>query len=106
MALNITDSDFEKEVLKSDIPVLVDFWAPWCGPCRMMAPIIDEISEKYKGKIKVAKLNTDENPVSATEYQITAIPTLMIFKNGKVIKEMVGVVPKNEIERIIEEEVI
>lgn len=103
MAKNITDDMFKKEVLDSDIPVLVDFWAPWCGPCRMIAPVIEEISSEYEGKIKVLKLNTDENPQTASEYQITAIPTLLFFKNGKVVKEIVGVVPKEEIKKVIED---
>lgn len=102
MALNITDQEFEKEVIKSSIPVLVDFWAPWCGPCRMLAPVIDEISKEYDGKIKVVKLNTDENPESASNYQISAIPTLLFFKDGKVVKELVGVLPKEEIKKIID----
>lgn len=103
MAKNITDEMFKKEVIESTIPVLVDFWAPWCGPCRMIAPVIDEISSEYEGKIKVLKLNTDENPQTASEYQITAIPTLLFFKNGKVVREIVGVVPKEEIKKVIEE---
>ncbi|MCX7905252.1 MAG: thioredoxin [Elusimicrobiales bacterium] len=103
MAYNITDDNFKKEVIESPIPVLVDFWAPWCGPCRMIAPIIDEIAAKYEGKVKVVKINTDENPKSASEYRITAIPTLLFFKEGKVIKEIVGVVPKEEIEKALDE---
>jgi len=103
MALSIGDAEFDKEVIKSDIPVLVDFWAPWCGPCRMMSPIIDEISREYEGKVKFAKVNTDENPLSASNYQISAIPTLLFFKGGKVVKEIVGVVPKEEIKKIIDE---
>jgi len=103
MALSIGDAEFDKEVIKSDIPVLVDFWAPWCGPCRMLSPIIDEISTEYEGKVKFAKVNTDENPLSASNYQISAIPTLLFFKGGKVVKEIVGVVPKEEIKKIIDE---
>ncbi|NLH39748.1 MAG: thioredoxin [Elusimicrobia bacterium] len=103
MALNINDSEFEKEVLNSVTPVLVDFWAPWCGPCRMLAPVIDEISKEYEGKIKVVKLNTDENPQTAGNYQISAIPTLIFFKGGKVVKELVGVLPKEEIKKVIDE---
>ncbi len=103
MALNVTDGNFKEEVLNSNLPVLVDFWAPWCGPCRMIAPIIDEISNEYEGKIKVVKLNTDENMQTASEYQISAIPTLLFFKNGKVVKELVGVLPKEEIKKVIEE---
>ncbi|MBP7795905.1 MAG: thioredoxin [Elusimicrobiales bacterium] len=103
MALNINDSEFEKEVINSVTPVLVDFWAPWCGPCRMLAPVIDEISKEYEGKLKVVKLNTDENPQTAGNYQISAIPTLIFFKGGKVAKELVGVLPKEEIKKVIDE---
>lgn len=103
MALEITDSNFEQEVIKSDIPVMVDFWAPWCGPCRMIAPLIDELSNEYEGKVKVVKLNTDENPQTASEFQISAIPTLLFFKGGKVVKELVGVVPKEEIKKILDD---
>jgi len=103
MAINISDLEFEKEVINSELPVLVDFWAPWCGPCRMIAPVIDEISAKYEGKVKVVKLNTDENPKTPSDYQISAIPTLLFFKSGKVVKEIVGITPKEEIEKVIEE---
>ena len=103
MAYNVTDETFRKEVIESSIPVLVDFWAPWCGPCRMIAPVIEEIASEYAGKAKVVKINTDENPQSASEYQITAIPTLLFFKNGKVVKEIVGVVPKEEIKKVLDE---
>lgn len=103
MALNITDQEFDKEVIKSAIPVLVDFWAPWCGPCRMLAPVVDEISKEYEGKVKVVKVNTDENPQSASNYQISAIPTLLFFKDGKVVKELVGVLPKEEIKKVLDE---
>ncbi|HOJ86192.1 MAG TPA: thioredoxin [Elusimicrobiales bacterium] len=103
MALNITDQEFDKEVIKSAIPVLVDFWAPWCGPCRMLAPVVDEISKEYEGKVKVVKVNTDENPQSASNYQISAFPTLLFFKDGKVVKELVGVLPKEEIKKVLDE---
>ena len=91
MALEITDKNFEEEVIKSDVPVLVDFWAPWCGPCKVMGPIIDELAEKMKGKAKAGKLNVDENPDKASEYAVMSIPTIKIFKDGKPVKEFIGV---------------
>ena len=92
-----TDANFEKEVLKADMPVLVDFWAPWCGPCRMVAPILDEIAQEYNGKVKVVKLNTDDNQDVAVRYGIRSIPTLGIFKDGKVVDAVIGAVPKKHL---------
>ncbi len=85
------DSTFETDVLKSDVPVLVDFWAPWCGPCRLVAPVIDKIGEVIDGKAKVYKLNIDENPATAAKYGITGIPTVIVFKNGKIDTQLLGV---------------
>lgn len=92
--VQLTEDSWEQEVLNSDVPVLVDFWAPWCGPCRMVAPIVSEIAEEYAGKLKVGKLNTDEEPGIAVKYGIMSIPTLMIFKNGEVADQIIGAVPK------------
>ncbi|MHC5594659.1 MAG: thioredoxin [Nostoc sp.] len=101
-AAQVTDSSFKQEVLDSEVPVLVDFWAPWCGPCRMVAPVVDEISEQYKGQIKVVKVNTDENPQVASQYGIRSIPTLMIFKDGAKVDMVVGAVPKSTLASTLE----
>lgn len=90
-----TDTNFEKETLKSNMPVLVDFWAPWCGPCRMVAPVVEEIADEFKGKLKVVKVNTDENFNISSKYGIMSIPTLAIFKEGKMVDSVIGAVPKN-----------
>jgi thioredoxin 1 len=97
MAQEITDANFETEVLNSDIPVMVDFWAPWCGPCRALAPVIDQVAEEFAGKVKVVKLNTDENPESAVKFRITSIPNLIIFKQGKPVDQLIGAVGKEKI---------
>jgi thioredoxin 1 len=97
--LQLTDGSFDTEVVKADKPVLVDFWAPWCGPCRMLSPLVDELAKEYDGKVKVGKLNTDENAQVATQFRISAIPTLLFFKGGKVMDQLVGVHPKTEIKK-------
>ncbi|MGB3769338.1 MAG: thioredoxin [Phormidesmis sp.] len=101
-AAQVTDSTFKQEVLESEAPVLVDFWAPWCGPCRMVAPVVEEISEQYDGKVKVVKVNTDENPTVASQYGIRSIPTLMIFKGGQRVDMVVGAVPKTTLANTLE----
>jgi thioredoxin 1 len=101
-AVPVTDGSFKDEVIDSDLPVLVDFWAPWCGPCRMVAPVVDEIAEQYDGQIKVVKVNTDENPNVASQYGIRSIPTLMIFKGGQRVDMVVGAVPKTTLANTLE----
>ncbi|MEE2702037.1 MAG: thioredoxin [Thermodesulfobacteriota bacterium] len=100
-----TDDDFQKEVLDSDIPVLVDFWAPWCGPCKMLAPTLEEISRENNGKIKIVKINIDENQEMAGKFGIRSIPTMMIFNKGELKNQIVGSLPKEQIEKIILEEI-
>ncbi len=95
--ISATDENFKSEVLDSTIPVLVDFWASWCAPCHIIAPVIEEIASEYEGLVKVAKLNTDENSITASEYHIMGIPTMAIFVNGKMVDQIVGVVPKHQI---------
>lgn len=105
--MTLTDQTWDNEVLNSDLPVIVDFWAEWCAPCSMIAPVVKQMSEEYEGKIKVRKLNVDENQVTAGKYQIMAIPTLLFFNGGKLVDRVAGVVPKKilveKIEKILEE---
>ncbi|MDD3806782.1 MAG: thioredoxin [Candidatus Marinimicrobia bacterium] len=100
--IEVNDETFEKEVLKSDIPVVVDFWAEWCMPCRMIAPSLEEIAKEMSGKVLIAKLNVDKSPLIAQKYGIRSIPTLLIFKNGTVAETIVGAVPKNVIRQKIQ----
>ncbi len=101
MEIKLTKDNFDSEVINSDIPVLVDFWASWCGPCRMIAPVIEGIAEKYDGKIKVGKVNVDEEPEISLEYNISSIPTVMIFKNGEETAKSIGYSDEAEIERLV-----
>ena len=104
MAMEFTDQNFDQEVVKNEGPVLVDFWAPWCGPCQMMGPIIDELAKEMEGKFKIGKVNVDENPEVSSKYEIMSIPALKVFKDGKVIKDFVGaqnkMILKSELEKL------
>jgi len=100
--LEITDANFDQTVLKSDRPVMIDFWAAWCGPCRMISPTVEELAKEYSGKLKVMKLNTDENSEIASKYKIMGIPTIMFFKDGAKVDQIVGVVPKQQLKSKID----
>ena len=97
----VNDADFEKQVLQSDTPVLVDFWAAWCGPCRALAPVVDQVAEEYQGKLKVMKMDVDKNNATPGRYGIRGIPALLIFKGGKVAEQIVGFVPKEQIDQTL-----
>ena len=102
----VTDITFESDVVKSDLPVLVDFWAPWCGPCRMVGPIVDELSDEYAGKVNFFKMNTDDNPAVPSKFGIRSIPTLLIFKGGELKGQIVGFRPKSEMKKRLEEALV
>ena len=99
---HVTDSNFELEVMKSPTPVLVDFWAPWCGPCKAIAPIVDELADDYAGKLKVVKVNVDDNPMTPARFGVRGIPNLIILKNGQVAEQIVGAVPKQNLVRAVD----
>ena len=98
----VSDGDFEAEILQADQPALVDFWAAWCGPCRTVGPVVEELAGEYAGKVKVAKLNVDENKQTPTKYGVRGIPTLMLFKDGQVVDQIVGAVPKSRIKELLD----
>lgn len=104
-AIEFTDDNFKEEVLESDLPVLVDFWAEWCGPCRMVGPIVEELAEEYVGKAKIGKVDVDSNPQVSTQYGVRSIPTLLIFKGGEVVDQVIGAVPKAQLQKHLDEQV-
>ena len=106
MATAITDGNFDSDVVKSTIPVLVDFWAPWCGPCRALAPVIDELSTEYEGKVSIVKMNVDENPSTPGKFGIRAIPTLILFKDGQVVEQVTGAVSKSNLKDLLDKKAL
>lgn len=103
--LELTDSNFSEEVEKSSTPVLVDFWAEWCGPCKMIGPVVEELAGEYDGKVKVGKVNVDNNPEVSVKFGIRSIPTLLIFKDGEIVDQIVGAVPKSELKKHLDQQV-
>jgi len=99
---NVSDAEFDQEILKSDSPALVDFWAAWCGPCRTVGPVVEELADEYAGKVKVCKINVDDNKETPTKYGVRGIPTLMLFKDGQVVDQIVGAVPKSRIKELLD----
>ena len=100
--VEVTDNDWDTQVLKSDVPVMVDFWAPWCGPCRMVSPLVDELADEYDGKARFFKLNTDDNMRTASQYGIRSIPTLLVFKSGEIVDQVIGFRPKSELKKSLD----
>ncbi|MFQ5328432.1 MAG: thioredoxin [Thermodesulfobacteriota bacterium] len=100
--IHVTDANFDLEIMQSKVPTLIDFWATWCAPCRALAPIVEEMAETYAGKIKVAKMNVDENPATPGKYGVRGIPTLILIKDGEVVDQVVGAVPKSQIQGLID----
>ncbi len=101
--VDISDNQFQEEVIEANVPVLVDFWASWCGPCRMVAPVLEEMAQEYQDRLKVVKVNVDENPDTASRYSVMSIPTMILFKNGEVLETLVGVRKKDELSGIVEQ---
>ena len=101
--LHVTDQEFEEVVLKNELPVIVDFWAPWCGPCRMVGPILDKLAKEYEGKIVIAKVNTDENQLWASKYHVRGIPTMLFIQNGEVVKQQVGALPEPMLRQAVDQ---